>query len=146
MINKIDEDLKLALKNQDKFTLSVLRMLKSEFINESRKGALHELSDDEAIKVIKRQVKIRKDSIEEYTNYGKTELAHDLEKEVEVLSKYLPEEMSEADILKVIDEVFDELKPESMKDMAGVMKAITSKITNADMAFISKNVRDRLNK
>ncbi len=146
MINKIDEDLKLALKNQDKFTLSVLRMLKSEFINESRKGTLHELSDDEAIKVIKRQVKIRKDSITEYTNYGKLELANDLEKEVEVLSKYLPEEMSEADILKVIDEVFDELKPESMKDMAGVMKAVTSKITNADMAFISKNVRDRLNK
>ena len=71
MINKIDEDLKLALKNQDKFTLSVLRMLKSEFINESRKGTLHELTDEETIKVIKKQVKTRKDSIIEYTGYGK---------------------------------------------------------------------------
>ena len=48
MIEQIDDDLKLALKNQDKFTLSVLRMLKSEFINESRKGTLHELTDEEA--------------------------------------------------------------------------------------------------
>lgn len=145
MISQIDEDLKEALKSQDKFTLSVLRMLKSEFINESRKGQLHELTDDEAIKVIKRQVKIRKDSIEEYRGYGKDELANDLEKEVEILSKYLPEEMTEEAIDKIIDEVFEELKPSSMKDMGGVMRAVTAKITNADMAVISKKVKDRLN-
>ena len=145
MIAKIDEDLKLALQNQDKFTLSVLRMLKSEFINESRKGSLHELSDEEAIKVIKRQVKTRKDSINEYTNYGKMELAKELEQEVEVLSKYLPEEMTEEEIIKVIDSVFEELKPTSMKEMGSVMKAVSAKITNADMAFVSKIIKDRLN-
>ncbi|MBQ6840619.1 MAG: GatB/YqeY domain-containing protein [Bacilli bacterium] len=145
MIQKIDEDLKLALKNQDKFTLSVLRLLKSEFINESRKGTLHELSDDEAIKVIKRQVKTRKDSIAEYTSYGKTELAKELEHEVEILSQYLPAEMSEEEILKVIDAVFEELKPTSMKDMGSIMKSVSSKLTNADMAFVSKTIKDRLN-
>lgn len=145
MIAKIDEDLKLALKNQDKFTLSVLRMLKSEFINESRKGTLHELSDEEAIKVIKRQVKTRKDSISEYTSYGKTDLAKELEKEVEILSKYLPEEMTEEEIIKVIDSAFEELKPTSMKDMGAVMKMVSSKLTNADMAFVSKTIKDRLN-
>lgn len=144
MIERIDEDLKLALKNQDKFTLSVLRMLKSEFINESRKGTLHELTDDEAIKVIKRQVKVRKDSISEYANYGKEELVNNLEKEVEVLSKYLPEEMTEEAIVKVIDEVFEELKPTSMKDMGSVMKTVSSRLTNADMAFVSKLIKDRL--
>lgn len=144
MIEQIDNDLKLALKNQDKFTLSVLRMLKSEFINESRKGTLHELTDDEAIKVIKRQVKVRKDSIEEYKNYGKDELVNDLTKEVEVLSKYLPEEMTEEQIVKVIDEVFAELNPTSMKDMGSVMKAVSAKLTNADMAFVSKLIKDRL--
>ena len=144
MIEQIDTDLKLALKNQDKFTLSVLRMLKSEFINESRKGALHELTDDEAIKVIKRQVKVRKDSIEEYKNYGKDELVNDLTKEVEVLSKYLPEEMTEEQIVKAIDEVFAELNPTSMKDMGSVMKAVSAKLTNADMAFVSKLIKDRL--
>ena len=85
MIDKINEDLKEAMKNQDKFTLSVLRMLKSEFINESRKGSMHELTEDETIKVIKHQVKVRKDSIEEYTKYGKTDLVADLNKEVEIL-------------------------------------------------------------
>ena len=144
MIEQIDNDLKLALKNQDKFTLSVLRMLKSEFINESRKGTLHELTDDEAIKVIKRQVKVRKDSIDEYKNYGKDELVNDLTKEVEVLSKYLPEEMTEEQIVKVIDEVFAELNPTSMKDMGIVMKAVSAKLTNADMAFVSKLIKDRL--
>ena len=145
MIEKIDEDLKQALKNQDKFTLSVLRMLKSEFITESRKGTLHELSDEEAIKVIKRQVKVRKDSIAEYTNYGKTDLAEELEKEVEVLNKYLPAEMTEEEIVKVIDEVFEELKPTSMKDMGNVMKTVSAKITNADMSVVSKMIKDRLN-
>ena len=145
MITRIDEDLKLALKNQDKFTLSVLRMLKSEFINESRKGTLHELTEEEAIKVIKRQVKTRKDSIKEYTSYGKTDLTKELEQEVEILSKYLPEELTEEQIIQVIDSVFSELKPTSMKDMGSVMKAVSAKITNADMAFVSKTIKDRLN-
>lgn len=144
MIEKINEDLKLALKNQEKFTLSVLRMLKSDFINESRKGTLHDLTDDEAIKVIKHQVKVRKDSIAEYTNYGKLDLVKDLEQEIEVLSKYLPQEMTEEEINKVIDEVFQEINPTSMKDMGNVMKNVSSKITNADMALVSKIIKDRL--
>ena len=144
MIEKIDEDLKLALKEQDKFTLSVLRMLKSEFINESRKGSLHELTDEEAIKVIKRAVKTRKDSKSEYEKYDKADLAEELEKEIEVLNKYLPEEMSEEEVQKIIDEVFDELKPSSMKDMGNIMKALNAKITNADMSMVSKLVKDRL--
>lgn len=145
MISQIDEDLKLALKSQDKFKLSVLRMLKSEFINESRKGTLHELTDDEALKVIKRQVKVRKDAITEYQEYGKEDLVNDLTKEIEILSVYLPEEMSEEAIDQIIDEVFLELKPSSMKDMGAVMRAVSSKITNADMAMISKKIKDRLN-
>lgn len=145
MIQKIDEDLKLALKDQNKFTLSVLRMLKSEFINESRKGTLHELTDEEAIKVIKRQVKTRKDSISEYTKYGKLDLANELEQEVAILSQYLPEEMTEEQLVKVIDEVFEELKPTSMKDMGMVMKTVSSRVTNADMSLVSKIIKDRLN-
>jgi len=144
MLDKVNNDFKEALKNQDKFTLSVLRMLKSEFINESRKGALHELTDEEVTKVIKRQVKVRKDSVAEYTNYGKADLVKELEKEIEVLSKYLPQEMSEEEVLKVIDEVFDKLKPSSMKEMGMVMKEVSSKLTNADMSFVSKTIKDRL--
>lgn len=145
MENQIDLDLKDALKSGDKFTLSVLRMLKSELINESRKGSLHELTDEDILKVIKKQVKTRKDSIEEYKKYNKLETVNELEKEVEVLNKYLPQEMTEEEIMKVIDMAFDEVKPTSMKDMETLMKVISSKITNADMSLVSKIVKDRLN-
>ncbi len=144
MENQIDNDLKLALKSGDKFTLSVLRMLKSEIINESRKGSLHSLTDDEVLKVIKKGVKTRKDSIEEYKKYGKLDTANELAKEVDILNKYLPQEMSEEEIIRVVDEVFEELKPSSMKDMGNLMKVISSKITNADMSLVSKIVKDKL--
>ena len=144
MENQIDNDLKLALKSGDKFTLSVLRMLKSEIINESRKGSLHTLTDDEVLKVIKKGVKTRKDSIEEYKKYGKLDTVNELAKEVDILNKYLPKEMSEEEIIKVVEEVFEELKPSSMKDMGNLMKVISSKITNADMSLVSKIVKDKL--
>ena len=144
MENQIDDDLKLALKSGDKFTLSVLRMLKSEIINESRKGSLHTLTDDEVLKVIKKGVKTRKDSIEEYKKYGKLDTVNELAKEVDILNKYLPQEMSEEEIIKIVNEVFDELKPSSMKDMGNLMKVISSKITNADMSLVSKIVKDKL--
>lgn len=144
MENQIDNDLKLALKSGDKFTLSVLRMLKSEIINESRKGSLHTLTDDEVLKVIKKGVKTRKDSIEEYKKYGKLDTANELAKEVDILNKYLPQEMSEEEIIRVVNEVFEELKPSSMKDMGNLMKVISSKITNADMSLVSKIVKDKL--
>lgn len=144
MENQIDNDLKLALKSGDKFTLSVLRMLKSEIINESRKGSLHTLTDDEVLKIIKKGVKTRKDSIEEYKKYGKLDTANELAKEVDILNKYLPQEMSEEEIIRVVDEVFEELKPSSMKDMGNLMKVISSKITNADMSLVSKIVKDKL--
>lgn len=144
MENQIDNDLKLALKSGDKFTLSVLRMLKSEIINESRKGSIHTLTDDEVLKVIKKGVKTRKDSIEEYKKYGKLDTANELAKEVDILNKYLPQEMSEEEIIKIVNEVFEELKPSSMKDMGNLMKVISSKITNADMSLVSKIVTDKL--
>ena len=144
MENQIDNDLKLALKSGDKFTLSVFRMLKSEIINESRKGSLHTLTDDEVLKVIKKGVKTRKDSIEEYKKYGKLDTVNELAKEVDILNKYLPQEMSEEEIIKIVNEVFEELKPSSMKDMGNLMKVISSKITNADMSLVSKIVKDKL--
>ena len=144
MNNKIAEDLKQAMKSGDKFKLSVLRMLKSALQLESI-SKKHELSDDEVMSVIKKQVKTRKDSIEEFKKYNKTEEVAKLEQEIETLNAYLPEEMSEEEIKQVIDDVFKELNPTSMKDMGGVMKKLNEKITNADMSLVSKLVRERLN-
>ncbi len=145
MNNKIAEDLKNAMKNGDKFKLSVLRMLKSALLLESKAVKKdYELSDEEVIKVIKKQVKTRKDSITEYQKYEKFDEVSALEKEIEILNVYLPAEMSEEEINKIIDEVFASLKPTSMKDMGGVMKELNAKITNADMSLVSKIVKERL--
>ena len=90
----IIKDMTTAMKEQDKFNLSVLRMLKSALQME-KISLKHELSDEEAMAVIKRQVKQRKDSISEYEKYNKTEEVDNLKKEIECLSKYLPAEVSE---------------------------------------------------
>lgn len=145
MFDKINEDLKLSLKNGDKFRLSVIRMLKSalqlEAIN--KKG---ELTDDDVITVIKRQVKQRNESLKEYENLGKTDTANELRKEVEVLSEYLPEEASIEQINAVIDEAFAEINPTSMKEMGLIMKYVSEKLANADMTKVSSLVKEKLNK
>ena len=143
MNEKIANDLKAAMKSGDKFKLSVLRMLKSALQLESI-SKKHELSDDEVMSVVKKQVKTRKDSIEEFKKYNKIEEVEKLEQEIEILNTYLPEEMSEEEISKVIDEVFNELNPTSMKEMGMVMKELNAKITNADMSLVSKMVKERL--
>ena len=144
MNDKIAKDLKEAMLNGDKFKLSVLRMLKSALQLESI-NKKHDLSDDEVINVIKKQVKLRKDSILEYEKYNKLDEVEKLNQEINILDVYLPEEMSEEEITKIIDEVFLEIKPTSIKQMGMVMKEVSKKITNADMSLISKIVKERLN-
>ena len=142
---KINDDLKNAMKEKDAFKLSVLRMLKSALQLE-KIAKKHELDDNEIITVIKKQVKLRKDSILEYKKYNKEESVKDLEKEIEILSVYLPEEMSIEEINTLIDEVFKDTNPSSIKDMGNVMKLVNEKIAgkNADMSLISKTVKEKL--
>ena len=141
---RIANDMKEAMKSQDKFSLSVLRMLKSALQLE-RIQLKKELTDDEVMVVIKRNVKQRKDSMEEFQKFGKTDEVENLEKEIELLKKYLPEELSEEQIEEIINQVFDEIQPQSIKDMGRVMKELTSKIgTQADMSVVSSKVKARL--
>ena len=140
----IIKDMTTAMKEQDKFNLSVLRMLKSALQME-KINLKHDLSDEEATTVIKRQVKQRKDSMAEYEKYGKTEEVENLKKEIECLSKYLPEEVSEEKINETLDEIFAEVNPTSMKDMGRIMKEATARLgAGADGSLISKLVKERL--
>lgn len=145
MNEKINNDLKEAMKSKDAFKLSVLRMLKSALQLEGI-AKKHELTDDEVLSVIKKQVKLRKDSIAEYEKYGKMESVESLKKEIEVLSSYLPEEMSEDEIKAFVDAVIAEEKPTSIKDMGKVMKITSEKLAgkNADMSLVSKLVKEKL--
>ena len=145
MNTKINEDLKSAMKEKDTFKLSVLRMLKSALQMEQI-AKKHELSDSEIANVIKKQVKVRRDSIEEYKKYGKDESVKSLEDEIAILDAYLPEEISQDEIEEVINSVFETVKPTSMKDMGLVMKSVNELLAdkNADMSLVSKLVKERL--
>ena len=145
MFNKINDDLKEALKSGDKFKLSVLRMVKSalqlEQINKK-----DELSDMDVINVLKKQVKQRNDSLLEYERLGQLEIKDNLSKEIEIINEYLPEEASIEDINKIIDDAFLEIKPTSMKEMGLIMKYVSEKLPNADNGKVSVIVKERLSK
>ena len=144
MFDQINNDLKEAMKSQDKFKLSVLRMLKSN-LQAAKIENKGELSDDQAIAVIKKQVKVRESSKEEYLSYNRQDLAENLEKEIAVLKEYLPEELSDDEIDRIIDEVFEQEKPESIKDMGRIIKSVASIVgVRADMSQVSKKIKDKL--
>lgn len=145
MFEKVNNDLVAAMKSEDKFTLSVLRMLKSAIIYEQTNGEKHELTDDDIMSVIKKQVKTRKTSMEEYLSYDRKDLADNLQKEIDILSKYLPEELSDEELTKIIDEIITELKPDGMKGMGMVIKAVSAKCgAAADMKKVSSIVKEKL--
>lgn len=144
MKEQIMNDLKLAMKNQDKDTLNVIRMVKGaiqlEEINLKR-----ELNDEEVVTVISRQIKTRKETISELENSGRDELINQTKKEIEILNKYMPVMMSEEEINKVIEEVFNEVKPVDSKDMGKVMSKISPILKGkADMSLVSSLIKDKL--
>ena len=145
MFERINKDLISSMKEQDKFKLSVLRMLKSAIKSEeiNKKDTL---TDDEVINVIKKQVKVRNASLEEYKEYNRLDLAESLANEIEILKVYLPEELSLDELNKIIDEKFNELNPTSIKDMGRVIKEVSSVVgARADMSVVSKIIKDKLN-
>ena len=147
MYEQIKKDLVEAMKSGDKFKLSVIRMLKSALQNEEINlgGNGSGLNDDQVLTVIKREVKKRNGSIDEYTKYNKLDAVEDLKKEVEILSAYLPEEMSEEELNTHIDEIIAEIGAESIKDMGKVMKEVTSRYGSVvDMGKASGIVKSKL--
>ena len=145
MYNKINDDLKDALKCGDKFKLSVLRMIKSALQLEqiNKKG---ELEDLDVINVLKKQVKQRNDSALEYEKLGQFDTKDNLLKEIEIISAYLPQEASIEEINKVIDRAFEEINPTGMKEMGLIMKYVSSNLPNADNGKVSSIVKERLTK
>lgn len=144
MFEKVTKDLTEAMKNKDAFRLSVLRMLKSALKNEeiNKKSPL---TNDEVLAIIKKQVKTRKDSMNEYASYNRMDLADSLQKEIDILNAYLPEELSDEELEKVITETITKLNADSVKQMGLVIKTISSEYgARCDMAKVSKIVKEKL--
>ena len=144
IVKNIDADIVSFMKNQDKANLTTLRMAKNALQSEKIR-VNHELNDDEIINTLKKFVKQKKDNIEEYTKYGKDDIVNDLKREVELVSKYLPEELSEEEINKGLDEIFAKVNPTSIKDMGKLMAEANALFgVKADKSLVSKLIKDRL--
>lgn len=144
MREKILEDLKAAMKTQDKEKLSVVRMVKGA-IQMEELNKKHELSDDEVIAIISKQIKSRKEAILEFEKANRTDLVEQNQKEIEILNTYMPEQLSEEEINKVIDEAFAKINPTSERDMGKIIGFISPILKGkADMSIVSKIVKERL--
>ena len=144
MREKILNDIIVSMKEKDKDKLSTLRLLKGamqlEEINKKR-----ELNDEEVIGLIAKQIKTRRESIEEFKSANRNDLVEKTEKEIEILNLYMPEQLSEEEVLKEIDLAFEEVKPTSMKDMRELMAILNPKLKGkADMGYVSKIIKEKL--
>ncbi len=144
----ISNDMKEAMKAHDKDSLNTIRLLKSaiDLYLVNNKMDRNTCSDEVVIDVVSKQVKTHKESIEEFKKGNRQDLVDGLLKEIELLSKYLPEQLSEEEVRKEIDKAFDKIKPTSMKDMGALMKELTPVLKGkADMSQVNAIIREKLN-
>jgi uncharacterized protein len=147
LTQRIDSDLKDAMRAKDANKLGVLRMLKSalKYAAIEKSGAEGELDDAEATQVIRKQVKQRQDSIESFEKGGRAELAEKEKGELEILNEYLPASMSSDDLARLVRETIAEVGATSKAQMGAVMKALGPKVAGrADGKTLSQEVQKQL--
>lgn len=144
---QITEDMKTAMREKNTLALSTIRMLKSAIKNAAieKGGADAELTDAEVITVIRREVKKRQDSIEQYTTAGRAELVAQETAEMAVLNGYLPEPLSAEKLAEIIDAAIAEVGATSRKEMGQVMKLVQDRTEGrADGKTLSQAVMAKL--
>ncbi len=144
-LDRINEDLKTAMKNKEAERLSTLRMVKAALKNREI-DKMAALTDDEAIKTLQSLVKQRRDSIEQYKQAGRMELAEKEAAEIKVIEEYLPAALDEAAIARVVEETIAETGASSMKEMGAVMKAVMAKLAGqtVDGKVVNQIVKSKL--
>lgn len=142
---KIDNEYKTSLKAKDAIKVSTLRMLKAEINNVKLNQSKPELKEADVIKIVHRQIKQHKDSIEQFEKGNRTDLAEKEKKELAILSDYMPEQLSEDELKKIITETIKELEATTKKDMGKVIKAVMGKAKGkADGKAVSQIVSQML--
>src|SRR6266853_1086932 len=144
---RVDSDLKDAMRAKDAARLGLLRMLKSalKYSAIEKSGAEAQLDDGEAIQVIRKQVKQRQDSIESFEKGGRPELAAKEKEELSILQSYLPQAMSADEMSKIVRETIAEVGASSKAQMGAVMKALQAKVAGrADGKTLSVEVQKQL--
>lgn len=141
---RILQDLKDAMKNQNQVKKDTLRAIKGavqlEIINKKK-----ESSDELYLEVIGKQIKMRKDSIEEFKKAGREDLQKSYELEIEILNEYMPKQLTKEELINIVEEVISIVKPESPKDFGKIMKEITPKVKNrCDMKELNELIKNKL--
>ena len=144
MLEEFQQDMIKAMKEKNKEELSVLRMAKGA-MDKIRIDQKKEVDDQLLIEVIAKEIKSRNDSIAEFKKGGREDLVSKTENEIDILKRYLPEQLSEEEVDKIIDEAFVELSPQGMKDMGKVMSMVSPKVKGCfDMGVVSSKIKSRL--
>lgn len=138
------EEMKLAMKSNDKLRLSTIRMMRSALKNKEIE-LRRKLEDEEVAKVIQAMVRKGEESVEQFQTGGRMDLVDKEKKEIEILKSFLPQPLSQEEILKIIDQSIQETQASSLKDIGKVMKSVIPKIGGkADGKLINQLVKERL--
>ena len=144
MKDELLQDLKEAMKNKDTLRKDTITMLRAAIL-QVEKDSQKTLNDDEICAIVAKEVKKRKESVKEYEDAGREDIANSLKQEVEILSKYLPEQLTEDEIEKLVVEAISESGATSPKDMGRVMSILRPKTAGkADGKLVSDIVKEKL--
>jgi len=143
--DQIINDMTAAMKAQEAARTSTLRMVKAAIMNREKEGG-GAVTDEDVLKLLRSQVKQRRDSVEQYQKAGRPELADKEIAEIAVIETYLPQAASEAEIEQAVSQAIAETGASSMKEMGAVMKAVMPKLAgkNADGRTVSETVKKKL--
>ncbi len=142
LAQRIDNEFKQAMKEKNPVKVSTLSLLRSSFKYVMIEKKTDKIEDADVITVIKKQIKQRQDSIEQYEKGGRPELAQKEREEYEILKSYLPAEMSGAEIEKAVADIVKETGSQGMKDMGKVMKEVSARLSGrADNKAVSEAVK-----
>ena len=142
---QIPEDLKNALRNKNALELSVLRMLQAALKNKEIDNNKEELKDEDVVSVVGAEIKKRRDAVKEYDKVNRPDAADQEKAEIDILMKYMPQQMNEDEIRDVVKSAVEETQAEGMKDIGKVMKVLMPKVKGkADGSIVNKIVRELL--
>lgn len=144
LAERLNEDMKQAMKAQDKFRLSTIRMVRASVKNQEIE-LRRPLDDNEVLEILSREVKQRKDSLQEFTKAGRDDLAVPLEAEIAIIAQYLPQQLTEEEIKAIVTQTIQETGASSKADMGKLMGALMPKVKGrADGKLVNQIVQQQL--
>ncbi|WP_428909174.1 GatB/YqeY domain-containing protein [Niallia sp. Krafla_26] len=144
LLERLNSDMKQAMKNKEKDKLGVIRMIKAAIQNESIKVS-HDLSQEEELTVLSREVKQRKDSLHEFEKAGREDLVEKIRTELKYVELYMPQQLSEEEVSEIVKQAIAETGASSKAEMGKVMSVVMPKVKGkADGSLVNKLVQQHL--